>query len=74
MSKQPAEIKKLANIANDKEMPPDMRTKAIEQLGNIGTHEALLALLSLAGSKEASVEERELALNHAREIIVSGHQ
>jgi hypothetical protein len=73
MSERPIEIKKLADIAADRDLPSDLRTKAIEQLGNIGTHEALLALLELAANQELATEERDVALQEAREIIKSGH-
>ena len=73
MAERLNEIKKLADIATDRELPAELRTKAIEQLGNIGGHEALLALLELAAKQELAVEERELALEEAREIIRSGH-
>ncbi len=73
MPEYPNEIKKLADIAADRELPPDLRTKAIEQLGNIGSHEALLALLELAANQGLIAEERDLALQEAREIIMSGH-
>jgi len=67
------EIKKLAGIAADRELPGEIRTKAMEQLGNIGSHESLLALLELAANEELAVEEREFAIQEAREIIRSGH-
>ncbi len=73
MSERPNEIKKLINIAADRELPPDLRTKATEQLGSIGSHEALLALLELAANQEVVAEERDFALQEAREIIMSGH-
>ncbi len=73
MSERATEIKKLSEIAADRDLPPDLRTKAVEQLGSIGTHEALLALLELAAIKESVAEERDLALQEAREIIMSGH-
>lgn len=73
MSERLNEIKKLTDIAADRELPPDLRTKAIEQLGSIGTHEALLALLELAAKQESVAEERDFALKEAREIIMSGH-
>ena len=68
------EIKKLAVIASDLEIPSVLRIKAIEHLGNIGTHEALLALLDLAGNEGLIAEERELALKQAREVIMAGHK
>jgi len=74
VTEHPDEIKKLTNIANDLELPSVLRIKAIEQLGNIGTHQALLALLELAGNEELIAEERELTLKYAREIIMSGRK
>ena len=73
MSERLNEIKKLSDIAADRELPADLRTKATEQLGSIGTHEALLALLELAANPESVAEERDFALKEAREIIMSGH-
>jgi len=72
MSERPNELKKLAAIATDLELPNELRIKATEQLGNIGTREALLALLDLAANEKLVREERELALKQAREIIKSG--
>jgi len=66
------ELKKLAAIAADLGLLVDLRTKATELLGNIGTHDALLALLELAGNDKLPVEERDLALKKARDIIKSG--
>ena len=66
------ELKKLADIAADLGLLVDLRTKATELLGNIGTHEALLALLELAGNDKLPVKERDLALKKASEIIKSG--
>ena len=73
MAEQANELKKLAAIANDLGLSAPLRTKSIELIGNIGTHDALLVLLDLAGSKELIKEERDLAIRHAREIIKSGH-
>ena len=72
MSEQPDELKKLAAIAVDLGLSAEMRTKAIELLGNIGTHEALLTLLDLAANDKLFREERERALKQAREIIRAG--
>ena len=55
------------------EFSGEMRIKAIEQLGNIGTRDALLALLELAANEKLIAEERDLALRQAREIVKSGH-
>ena len=47
MPEKPAEVKKVANYAADMTLPAKLRTDAIEQLGNISTHEAFLALLEI---------------------------
>jgi len=67
------ELKKLTTIASDLGLPSTLRTKAIELLGNVGTHEALCALLELAANEGLIAEERDLALKYAREVIMSGH-
>ena len=72
MAEQSNEIKKLTALAADVDMPGSLRTKAIEQIGNIGTHEALLALLGLAAMEKLSRNDRELTLKMARQIIRSG--
>lgn len=72
MVEQANELKKLATIAADFELSAVLRTKSIELIGNIGTHDALLTLLDLAGNKELIKEERDLAIKYAREIIKSG--
>jgi len=71
MSEQPNELKKLTTIATDLELSVELRTKAIELMGNIGSHEALLALLGLAANEKLVLEERDLALKQARGIIKS---
>ena len=73
MAEEHNELKKLASIAMDLDLSDELRIKAIEQLGKIGTHEALLALLGLAANERLARSERELALKQAREIIKSGH-
>ncbi len=73
MAEKPDELKKLAAIATDLDLYSDLRMKAIERLGSVGTHEALLALLELAANEALIKKERELALKQAREIIKSGH-
>ena len=72
MSEQADELKKLTTIAKDLKLSPELRLKAMEVLGNIGTHEALLTLLELVANEELVREEREFALKQAREIIKSG--
>jgi len=73
MAQQPDEIKKLAAIAADLELIPQLRIKASEQLGKIGSHEALLALLDLAAKEKLTPKERESALKQAIKIIKSSH-
>ena len=63
------ELKKLANIATDLGLAGKMRTQAIDQLGEMSSHEALLVLLNLAANDKLNVDERERALKRAREII-----
>ena len=73
MAAQPNELKKLIAIATDLQLSAELRIKAIELVGNIGTHDALLALLEIAANEKLIPEERDLALKRAREIIKSGH-
>ncbi|MFC1897553.1 hypothetical protein ACFLX8_03190 [Chloroflexota bacterium] len=73
MTEQSEELKKLAAIAADLGLSAELRIKSVELIGNIGTHDALVALLDLVANQELVKEERELALKHAREIIKSGH-
>lgn len=65
------EIKKLAAIATDMDLSGDLRTNAVKSIGNIGTHEALLALLELVANEKLTTDERELALKQARNIVKS---
>jgi hypothetical protein len=67
------ELKKLIGIATDMELTADIRTRAIERIGNIATNEALRALLDLAANDSLIKNERELAIKHARDIIRAGH-
>ncbi len=71
MAERTNELNKLVTIATDLQLAAALRTKAIEQLGSLGTHEALLALLDLAANTGLIRSERELALKQAREIIKS---
>ncbi len=63
------ELKKLTAIATDLELSSELRTQAAKVMGNIGTHEALLALLDLAANERLNPDERDLALKQARGII-----
>ncbi len=69
MAEIPEELKKLASIAADLKLPAELRTKAIEQLGVISTHDALLALLELAANESLITKERDLALKKARDVV-----
>jgi HEAT repeat protein len=71
MSEQPNELKKLTAIATDLELPSELRRKAVEQLGRISTHEALLALLDLVANEGLIREERSRALKQASQILKS---
>ena len=73
MPEEPGELKKLVAIAADMDLSAEMRIKAIELLGNIGTRDAFLALLELAANEKLVIDERDLALKQAREILKSGH-
>jgi len=73
MVEQSNELKSVAAVATNLELPSKLRVDALEALGRIGTHEALLALLDIAGNDKLIRQEREIAIKQAREIIKSGH-
>ena len=73
MAEHSNQLKKLSTIVTDLGLSAELRIKAIELLGKIGTHEALLTLLDIAANEQLIREERDLAIKHAREIIKSGH-
>jgi hypothetical protein len=66
------ELRKLASIATDMQLDGKMRTAAIKQLGEIGSHEALLVLLNLAANDKLNIDERDQALKNARDIVKKG--
>ena len=66
------ELKKMANIATDLQLSAKMRVQAINLLGDMATHESLLVLLNLAANDKLPIEERDLGLKRAREIIKKG--
>ena len=68
---QSEELKKLAAITSDLELDAELRLKAIEQLGNISSHQALVALLDIAANAKLTAKERDLALKQARKILKS---
>lgn len=73
MADKADEVTKLVSIASDLELTAALRIKALESIGNIGTHEALLALLNLAGNEAMLKDERDRAVKHARGLIKAGH-
>lgn len=66
------ELRKLASIATDMQMTGKMRNHAVDQLGEMGSHEALLVLLNLAANDKLNTEERILALKRAQDIVKKG--
>ena len=66
------ELRKLAGIATDMQLDGKMRNEAVKQLGEIGSHEALLVLLNLAANDKLNTDERDLALKKARDIVKKG--
>jgi hypothetical protein len=66
------ELKKLASIATDMQLANKMRAQAINQLGMMANHEALLVLLNLAANDKLNTDERELALKKSRDIVKKG--
>ena len=73
MAEKTDELKKLIGIASDMQIPSNLRSKSVEMIGSLGTHEALLALLELAANTSLPKDQRELAIRFARDIIRSGH-
>ena len=69
LEEKPDEIKKLTAIAIDMQLALKLRSQAIELIGQIGSHEALLALLALAANAKLNTSERDLALKKARDVI-----
>ena len=73
MSEQINELTKLTSIATDLSLSRELRVKAIEQIGRIGSHEALLALLDIVANEGLVRDDRTLALKQAGQIIKSSH-
>ena len=63
------ELKKLSAIATDMSLSGSLRQNAIKSIGQVGTHDALMALLDLAGSENMSASDRKLALKQADKLI-----
>jgi len=72
MAEQPDDLKKLVAVATDLGLPVNVRTNTIKFIGNISTHEALLALLELAANEKLTRGERTLALKHAMGMVKAG--
>jgi len=72
MAEQHDDLKKLVGVATDLGLSAELRTKAIKLIGDISTHDALLALLSLAANEQLTKKERGLALKYAMEIVKAG--
>ncbi len=72
MAEQPDDLKKLVAVATDLGLSAKLRTHAIDIIGNIGTHEALLALLVLAANEQLTRGEKELSLKHSMKIVKAG--
>ena len=62
-------LQKLVAIATDLTISGELRTQAITQLGSIGTHAALVALLDMVANEALTWEERMLALKQAEKIL-----
>ena len=69
MTEDTDQLQKLISIATDKEISRELRTKAIIQLGSIGSHAALVALLNLVADETSIWEERMLALKQAEKTL-----
>ena len=70
--KKSDELSKLKAIATDMDLSSKIRTHAIERLGEMDNHEALLVLLELAANDKLNIDERDFALKRAREIVKKG--
>jgi hypothetical protein len=66
------ELQKLGRIATDMQLASKMRIQAINQLGEMASHESLLVLLNLVANDKMNIDERELALKKAYNIVKKG--
>ena len=69
MSEKPDELRKLAEIAADMQLPGDLRSKAINQIGSIASYDALLVLLEIAANEGLATSDRDRALKQARDVV-----
>lgn len=63
------ELRKLSAIATDMALSSKLRQDAIKSIGQVGTHDALLALLELAACENSHAGDRKLALKQAEKLI-----
>ena len=63
------ELRKLSAIATDMSLSGKLRQDAIKSIGQVGTHDALLALLELAACENSHASDRKLALKQAERLI-----
>ena len=66
------ELRDLVAAATNLNFPGKLRTDAVESISRMGTHEALLALLEMAGNDQLSKKERELIIKLASNLIKAG--
>ncbi len=69
MTEETDTLQKLTAIATDLKISRELRFQAIAQLGTIGSHTALVALLDLVANEAFTWEERMLALRQAEKIL-----
>ena len=74
MTEETNRLQKLVAIATDLTISGELRTSAITQLGGIGTHAALVALLDMVANEALPWEERLLTLKQAEKILKAGRQ
>jgi hypothetical protein len=63
------ELAKLKDIAQDMALDKSLRTRAMEQIGRVGTRDGFLVLLDLAALENLPADERELALKQAQKTL-----
>jgi len=74
MAEETDRLQKLVTIATDLTISSELRAHAAAQLGRLGTHAALVALLDIVANEALTWEERMLALKQAEKILKSGRQ
>ena len=74
MAQETDQLQKLVAIATDLAISSELRAQAITQLGRIGTHAAMVALLDLVANEALTWEERVIALKQAERILKSGRR